>query len=424
MKIRLNKTVWRTVSFTTASLLLVVSFQNCGKAGFDAELDSEVLDSSSDAALTAKYGSATAQKVMNVPFAFETSFDQITYNSCAATHLQSNSAFASLQAGAYYRGGISLSDDFYNYADSNFKPTYPATSLSTNQYKEYLADSPNNHNAVPNLAMRAKNDLTSVYANRANATAPVLNVDIVPMVSKLTDTLVMDSFAERDTVARYFPFSPELRTLEGALNYNANEDLARSFRETLMNSGILALTYMEPDAEIYKVRSASDSFPVRTAYGKGYTLSFSPFVASGAHPRNPSRIMNSVLETDLSSPNISATSWTCGRIFYVVRAADAAVHCPAHTYEEMQDPGVRTELAIARRHLRSDQWDLNVSRRCAVPKVASCYVEQAVAGAPIVEYDITKQCYRGDSTNGSSSAGYDGAVPNSQCLHFISICNR
>ncbi len=85
-----------------------MSFQNCGKAGFDSNLDSELDAGLSDAELSAKYGSSTAAKVKDIPFAPEATFDTITYNSCADDHLGSNPAFTSLKAGAYKTGGIKL----------------------------------------------------------------------------------------------------------------------------------------------------------------------------------------------------------------------------------------------------------------------------------------------------------------------------
>ena len=58
-----------------------------------------------------------------------------------------------------------------------------------------------------------------------------------------------------------------------------------------------------------------------------------------------------------------------------------------------------------RRHLRADQWDVNVDLRCVVPKTGvSCYKEEAIAGSSIVEYNLANECFR---ENGS----YSGATP-------------
>lgn len=415
MKVRFNKTAWRAGSGIVASFLLMVSFQNCGKAGFDAELDSTLTPGSADAALSAKYGESTAQKVQSIPFAFEANFDTITYNSCAETQLRNTPGFFSIMAGAYSTGGIKLKTEYFSYADQNFNPIYPATTLSENQYKEFLADSPANVDVTPNLAVRVKNSLTDVYTTNSSVT---LWSDVIPMVGKLTDTLVMDSYSAKGVTANYFPFSPEQRVMEAALNFNSSEELADQFRNVFMSSGVLALTFIPPNSEIFKVKTASTTTPVKTAYGKGYNMTFSPYPVSGGAATNPNHVLAQLLETDLATPGVGAKAWNCSRVYKVVRSQDAATYCPAHTYNDLKNATIRSELAIARRHLRADQWDVNVSYRCVVPKGGvSCYKEESVNGAPVVEYDLTKECFR---SNGS----YSGAVPNSRCMHFVTVCTR
>lgn len=418
MKVRLNKTAWRAAGGILASFVLVVSFQNCGKAGFDAELDSTLDSGMSDAALAAKYGESTAAKVQAIPFAFESTIDTITYNSCADTSLRNNTAFSSLKVGAFTSGGIKIKDEFFNYADQNFKPVYPEPTLTENQYKEYLADSPANNGAVANMAIRVKNSLTDVYTATNNV---VLWTDIVPLVGNLTDSLVMDAYGTKGVTANYFPFSPEARVMEAALNFNTSEELAEEYRNIFMSSGVLALTYMADNAEIYKVRAATDAYPVKSAYGKGYSLAFVPgSSAAGVHSGNPNRVLASVLETDLSGTGVGAKNWNCNRAYRVVRKEDRASYCPEHTFADLSNSSIRQELAVMRRHLRADQWDVNVSYRCVVPKGAtSCYKEENMAakGFAEVEYDTTKECFR---TNGT----YSGAIPSSKCMHYVTVCTR
>lgn len=417
MKVRLNKTTWRIASGLAASLTLVVSFQNCGKAGFDAQLDSSIDPSMSDAALVAKYGESTAAKVQGIPFAFNSAFDTITYNSCAESHLNANSAFFSLKAGAYDTGGIKLKNAFFDYADQNFSAVYPETSLTENQYKEYLADSPVNNGAVPAMAVRVKNSLADIYTAGGAVT---LNKDVVPLVSSLTDALVMDAFATRGVMANYFPFSPEQRILEGALNFNSDESLAEEFRNILMSSGVLALTYMVNNSEVNAVRSpSSSSTSLKSAYGKGYSLTFGPFPLAGAAVNNPNHVLSQVAETDLAEPGVGAKTWSCNHVYPIVRAQDAPTVCPAQSYNEIHgNPAYRAELALMRRHLRADQWDINVAKGCVVPRGSvSCYKEESVNNSPVVQYDLTKECFR---PNGN----FSGPIPDSRCLHFVTVCTR
>jgi hypothetical protein len=408
MKERFNKTTWRAVGAIAASFLLVVSFQNCGKAGFDSELDG-TLDLGSDATLTAKYGTSTGEKVAAIPFAYDAGFDTVTYNSCAQAKLKQSDAYFSIKAGAYSTGGIKLKTDFFSYVDQNFSPIYPATSLSVEQYKELLQDSPANKEMTPNMAMRVKNSLTDVYTKGTLT----LYQDIIPMVGLLSDPLISESLINKGVTSTYFPFSTEQKVLEAALTFNDSETMASSFRGYLTNTATLALTFTPPEPEIYKVAAVSTTYPVKTAYGKGYNLGFSsaPYTVAGSAVQ---RVMSSITEVDLASPSTSGKAWTCNRKYFVVPEADASLKCPAHTQAEIDGSAtIRTELAIARRHLRADQWDVNVTYGCVVPKVTSvsCY-EANTTSFPTVEYDLTKTCYPATSN------------ANSQCLHWISICTR
>lgn len=415
MKVRLTKATLRTGGGVIASLLLLLSFQNCGKAGFDSELDSNV-STSGDAALIAKYGESAASKIQGIPFAFDATFDTITYNSCAETQLRNAPGFFTLMAGAYSSGGIKVRDEFYSYADQNFKPIYPETKLSDNQYREYLYDSPVNAKVVPNMAVRVKNSLTDVFRVNSQVT---LWSDVMPMVGTLTNALVMDAYSKQGVTANYFPFSPDQRVMEAAWTLNSDEKNADDLRNVFMTSGILSLTYMTEGKDISAVKSAASAYPYKTAYGKGYSLTFS---SRGGVASNPNRVLAQVLESDLSNPGVGGRAWICNRRLAVVSTIDATKNptlCPAHSYSDLKNPTIRAELALARRHLRADQWDVNVSLGCAVPKAGvSCYKEVQVGQNPVVEYDLSKECFR------TNKADYTNGVPNSHCMHFISICTR
>lgn len=413
MKVRFKKATWRAAGGILASFVLIVSFQNCGKAGFDSELDSNLDVGLSDAELTAKYGSSTGAKVASIPFAFEAGFDTITYNSCADSHLRNNNAFFSIKAGAYTSGGIKIADRFFDYADTNFKPVYPETSLTANQYKEYLADSPVNAGAVANMAIRVKNSLHDVFTATNKLT---LWSDVVPMVAPLTDPLVMDSFVQKGVTANYFPFSPESRVLEATMSFNSNESLANEYRNVFMTSGVLALSYMVNNGELYQVRAPSSTLPVKSAYGRGYSLVFGQ---AGGATNNPNNQLAGVTEYNLENPTQVLKSWNCSRKYKVIRAQDATSLCPAQSYSDIAGNAARrAELAVMRRHLRADQWDVNVDLRCVVPKTGvSCYKEESINGAAVVEYNLANECFR---ENGS----YSGTTPNSRCMHWVSVCTR
>lgn len=408
----------RTFAGVITGSLLLLSFQNCGKAGFDSDLGSTTDYGVSDSTLSAKYGAAQAAKVEAVPFAYNVTFDTITYNSCSETHLRFKNQFSSLKVGAYASGGVNLTNDFYSYVDTNFNPIYPATELSSVQYKEILADSPVNKNVTANIAFRVKNRLTDILTTSNSVQE---GSDLVYLVSQLSNPLVSESFINR-TVARYFPFSPDAKNVEAAMNFNSSEALAKAYRESLNNGAVLALTYQPPNvAEVQQIVKPAGAGNA-VAYGRGYALNFSAFVdpVDGGRASNPLRVINSVYEYDLRNQNSTGISWDCSLKYKVVRKEDRAAQCPAMTYARLSNAAVRAELAIAYRQLKSDEWDINVDRKCAVPiGNDSCYKEENLAaqGFAEVEYSTARECF-------SPTETYSNGTPTSKCQHFITVCRR
>lgn len=427
MKLPFKKAYLRMGASFAALTVLLMSFQNCGKAGFDGELQESIPSEMSEAALFEKYGETNGRKVQAIPFAFEASFDTITYNSCAEAGLANAPGFFTLMAGSYTSGGFKIKNDFFSYADSNFKPIYPEVSLSENQYKEYLGDSPENFGLRPNMAIRVKNSLSDIFKVDNNVT---LYKDVIPLVGRLTDSLIMDAMMTKGITANYFPFSQDERVVEGSWTYNPSEQSADEIRNIFMNSGILALTFGMDGKELNEVKSPSSSYPYRVAYGRGYSLTFGPPAPGAGQPApatsNPNRVLAQVMESDLATPGTNARSWRCDRRYRVVSTYDQNKNpglCPPHTFQELKNPAIRAELAIARRHLRADLWDVNVLQGCVIPKGGkSCYKETPVKANdveyPVVEYNLSNECFR------TNKADYLNGVPNSSCMHFVSICTR
>lgn len=426
MKLRMNKTTWRAASGIVGSFILVVSFQNCGKAGFDGSLDNNI-DLTSDTALSLKYGGTTAAKIANIPFAIDATFDQIAYNSCAKSGLATNKGYFTISAGAYgsFGGGVKLTSQYYSYIDANFFPIYPETTITEAQYRSYLADSPANSEAQPVLAIRTNNSLTDIHSASKSAT---LGVDVVPMVSSLTDSLLMTSLS-KNTTTTYFPFSSEGKVLEAKLTFNSDEALAQSFRDDLMQAGLMTLTYSKKGGEINEVRAPSSATPVKKAYGRAYRLTFGNVNATlGGNTRanNPNNILTEVYEGNLENSSAAGTQWQCAqaRRYMVVRAQDAATACPAEDPSTLTNPSYRHELQVVRRHLRADQWDVNITNRCVVPKSGSstaCYPEETLNGVAVgVQYDRTLECFQSNK----DASHYLNGTPQKRCAQFISICTR
>ncbi len=422
MKVRFKRTTWRAFGAIVASGILVVSFQNCGKAGFDSSLDGELSSAAVDAALAAKYGANVGAKVSAIPFSFDGGFDQITYNSCSESTLSGNTAaFFSIKAGAYETMGIKLSDDFFNYVNTNngFSANYPETVLSKGQYAGFLADSPANKGAVANAAIRSRSNLFNVYSSSTTVT---LGTDVVGMAGNLTDSLVMDGLTTQTSAyTHYFPFSQDSRNVEATFYFNKDQGVAEGFRKVLIGDGVLSFTYLSSSSDPNLIRAPSSTAPAKAAYGKGYSMVFSK---AGSYINEPANVLTQLQENDLKGSS-SSVAWTCARKYQVVRVADRATYCPAITDADLASangPYIRRELDIARRHMRADQWDINPLLRCMVPKDnISCYNEELINGAAAgVEYDTSAACF-----NPLVQAGnYATPIPTKRCAAYVSICTR
>jgi hypothetical protein len=209
--------------------------------------------------------------------------------------------------------------------------------------------------------------------------------------------------------------------------FNADEPLSRSVRDDLMNAGLFTLSYLDDATDATTIRSALTDFPVKKAYGRGYRMTFantiSPMGSSlGLATNNPNNILTDIQEIDLST-GAFAKAWTCNgnRRYMVVRQADQATYCPREDISLMADANYRNELAIARRHLKAEYWDINVSLRCVVPKSpVSCYSEEQINGtAAGVQYSRASECYQSGKTD-----YLGGTIPVKRCAQFVTICNR
>jgi hypothetical protein len=401
--------------------LLVFAFQNCGKAGFDSALED-------GSAVNASVGSDTS-----APFAFNATFDQITYNSCFGSGLSTNAAYFTIKAGSYDGGGVNLTSNFITYANTKLKPQYPSTTVTVEQMKAYVGETVENNTATLQMALRTRGAPQQV--RNPTGSNPSLNVDYINLMYDLTDDRIMEPiFRGMGGIVNYFPLAATAtqRVMEAKITYNSDEGVAYSLRNDLANNGMLALTYTGPTGtSAFAARMPSSSKDTTTAYGRGYTMMFAADIAPltqairqsttvAPNSRNPNNILVGIQEFDLLNPssNIGA-SWSCaqGRRYAIVKAADAPTYCPADSVDRMGDATYRRELEIVRRHLAASQWDVSVDRRCVVPKSGSCYNNAGGTAEEAVEYDQTLECYQG-------LQGLANPAIAKRCAQYVSICLR
>lgn len=435
----------RASGLVVGSFLLLVAFQNCGKAGFDSNLDEGIAtNASTDPNLAAEFGSQDAAKVTSVPFAYDVTFDQIAYSSCFGAGLQSKPGHFTFRAGAYSTGGVKVRQAFFDYLKANFKPIAPATELSDNQIKTYMSKSPENNSAAPQFAIRTRGRPQVVRTSSSKAT---VGFDYINMLDNFNNDRMMDPLVKnRTTMTSFFPFATQhsQRTLEATLSYNSTEALSAQVRQDFQNNAMLATTFVDKTGDGYAARipaSATDSTTKTTdltrAYGTGYVLKFSAELApytsivyGATVPKynNPSNILTSIQEVNLENTSVSTSAkWTCAseRRYLIVRTQDAAIQCPKEKIDLMTGATYRQELEIVRRQLPAESWDVNIALRCVVPKEGSCYASETKSDGTLIpiQYNQANECYQGLA---DAQAGYvnPASPPVNRCAQYVSICTR
>lgn len=424
----------KSLSAACAAGILIFSFQNCGKAGFEGALEEASID--------------TASKDTSAPFAYSATFDQITYNSCFGAGLGTNPAYFTIKAGSHDAGGVNVTANFLDYVKTALKPQYPATTVTVEQMKAYVGETQENASATLQMALRTRGSPQQV--RNPSGSTPALGVDFMNLMGDLTDDRFMEPiFRSLGGVVNYFPLAlnQSQRIMEAKLTYNSNEGVAYSLRNDLSNNGMLALTYTAPGSSApYAARVPSSATSTNSAgttitdtsvaYGRGYAMTFAADIApmtqiinntQAVQPnsKNPNNILVAVTEINLENPSAAPGGmWTCAqaRRYLIVKAEDASNatspgYCPAESVDRMGDANYRRELEIIRRHLPPEQWHVNVDRRCVVPKSGSCYKNAAGTAEEPVEYNQAIECYQGIQ-------GLANPAIKNRCAQYVTVCLR
>lgn len=410
----------KSLSTAVAVGLLVFAFQNCGKAGFDDALDDSSID--------------TASKDETSPFAFNSTFDQITYNSCFGVGLSTNAAYFTVKAGAYDGGGVHLTQAFIADANAKLTPQYPSKTVTVEQMKAFVGETTENASATLQMALRTRGSPQQI--RNPTGSTPTLGADFVNLMTDLTDDRIMEPiFRALGGVVNYFPLalSQSQRLMEAKITYNSDEGVAYSLRNDLSNNGMLALTYTAAGSSSpFAARiPATMSTDTSLAYGRGYIMSFAADIApmtqtinnnAAVQPnsKNPNNILVGISEVNLENPAAATGAvWTCAqaRRYLIVKTEDAATYCPMDSVVRMTDANYRRELEIIRRHLPPEQWNVSVDRRCVVPKSGSCYKNAAGTAEEPVEYNQALECYQGIQ-------GLANPAIAKRCAQYITVCLR
>lgn len=406
---------WKiVVSFSLLSLL-TLSFQNCGTS-----MDGLTTDETPGAStLSEKYG-RDASKVETAPFAFSAALDQITYTSCSDSNSYNDNSIFSIRAGAYDSGGVALSEDFLNYVNSNFLPIPPEKVITSEQYKSILADSPENKGAELRFGLRSPANLQSMVTIGSSTQVPVEGIDYIKMGPGLSSDKALTQLIQTPGIHQHFfnlGDTPTESLIEGSLYFSKDNSQAKAFRDAFTNDATLALTYAHSEL-LTAARGPDIVNEPQKAYGKGYKLQFAPansatFIGSlfsGA----PSQFLVGIQESNLDGSTTNLKPWSCSHNhrYLIVRPTERAAYCPKESFAQIANSAsARAELVRLRRHLPANLWDINISLKCVVPKVGSCYTAESGIS---IQYDQSKACYFPGN----------GSTVKERCANFVSVCFR
>tara|TARA_B110001454_G_scaffold219198_1_gene251655 strand:+ start:230588 stop:232108 length:1521 start_codon:yes stop_codon:yes gene_type:complete len=349
-------------SIALLSIILVVGFQNCGKAGFDSG--------------TTDTSSQSVNPASSAPFAYEAAVDMITYNSCNAPSSQGKTF--NFLAGSYDsknsnggivgqssivpKSGVKIRSDFINYAYEVLKPDYPNPDIVASQVQRLLADSELNSKVLPQLSVRSINKglrLNNVYSK---TNTPSIGIDVITALGDLAnptwaDTLLANSFPKK-TKIEYADFfsgaSNSQNRIEAGFHFNTNEQTAEDYRNAFNKIGnidaqlVLGFSYDGEGVLITPETTTTDV--MSTAYGRGYQMTFSIPTLYGGTPSSwayhPNNVVSKVEEYDLETGKaVADTTWDCNLKLKIVRAEDAQFEWA--TLVSAVDAAVAADASIA-----------------------------------------------------------------------------
>lgn len=393
---------FRKVIFLTGAIFsLVLIFQNCAEPLELSETDQSTFSD-------------------NLPFAYDVKMDTFAYMSCntESTAFEPRSIFT-FRVGAYEEGaGLKLTDEF-------LKSTKNYTAQAR---KEALYRSPTNSSAILQLAVRNSSvDYQQILLNSSGA------VQLGKDIENYLNSATLDSpgvsanllALEENKRIRYFTGTPGLdgRFLEQSLRFN---QVLKSVTDKMQGStgSRVTVAYTQDNNPLnYFVRGPDKNNLARSVFGVEYRPTFAPpirlsdrnFIAT-AKDRN--RILQSLGVVKIAQKNTTPeTMWSCPPEYryVIIRPEDARANpnlCPLANWTFDNPPtGREKELEILRRVVRIEDYYVNMSKRCIVPK------------------DTANNCYPTDNESYTFNIQYNGTSCNDnpetgvyECPNFVSVC--
>jgi len=381
--------------FFALGLFLPLVYQNCAQAPQDE---------------TSKASSFSDK----LPFGFKVKMDTIAYMSCSAVDEQSinSRAYFTFRVGAYNpsTGGLAMSDEFRDYTKY-----YNSTDRG-----RALGRAARNSNTLMSLSIRERKRLQSPWTSQTGA---IPGYDLDPFLPDLIAPEVTGPLAaapDENTLVNYFPGAQDKRLIEASLRFFKGESDSRGVRSDL-GSGKALLTVgftQSADDTTTELRGPSNfegeaggTLSQTSVYGVGYAVGFgTPARFTTAEPRVLST--TGLTEVNLLTDTAITSDWTCSATyqFMIVRPEDIANE-KATCYtgvDRAVNASQRTALSAIRRVLRTEDWYVDLTNRCVVPKSTGDYCYGTEMGNKEIDY-------------------YETACPSGTgrvCPHFVSVCVR
>jgi hypothetical protein len=392
--------------FAVAVIGTLLAFQNCAQAP-----ETSLTGSNSASSYT-----------QNLPLAVKGQIDTIAYMSCSEIKDSVDKrAYFTFRAGAYsdQTGGLQLTQEFIN-ATQHYTDTERAKSF---------ADSEPNGDTLYSLSIRSAANYQAPWVSETINVGEELDAFLPPLdAPEISGALAATAHAPRDSAdarINYFPGVSTQRLMEASLRFYKFDNVMKDTRNALEGGG------NSPGGSLLVAGFSGSSDPMNTTlrappnsaaapggaapvYGKGFRILFAvPPGVNNGEKRVISSDPSAITEMDLmySPPLATNAQWDCPSVykFVIVRPEDKAaakVVCNA-TVDRFANATEQAMLGALRRVLRVEDWFIDITNRCVMPKRTGDYCYGALGGRTI-QYGLNS------CTNGTGT----------MCPHYVSVCIR
>jgi hypothetical protein len=373
----------------TAGIGLLLAYQNCAQAPNDTDTD---LNSSYQTSL---------------PFAFKAQVDTLAYMSCLdMSDAVEKRAYFTFRLGAYRNtvAGLSLTDDFRT-ATQYYTTTDRALAF---------AQSDHNAGARLTLSIRDRGNYQSLWSTSTTLPQYELDSFLPPLEGEeIAGPLAATT---KGQFVNYFPGSSDKRLIEASLRFYKSKGDMDNTRATLEGNGLLAVAYAASADELDTALRGPGDFDegatstAKYVYGSGYQVSFSLAnnIAGQPFQNGERRVLTSVSEKNLETGVSNGSSiWDCANRFMIVRPEDAVGRCNTGV-DRYANATQQKQLEAIRRVLRVEDWFVDMTHLCVVPKRTGDYCYGKNLGTRTIQYSAVT-CV----DNGTQA-----------CPHYVSVCIR